>query len=829
MKNSISKIIVLFTIITSLSLNAQNYCSSNPVDVHGSLNVSGNKIVDQNNSLVSFAGNSFFWSNTHFGAERFYNADVVSTLKNDWGSTIVRAAMGVEDFGGFLTYPDANRERVRTVVDAAIAEGLYVIIDWHSHHAENYRQNAIDFFKEMATIYGNHPNIIYEIYNEPINSSWSNDIKPYAEAVISEIRAIDPDNLIIVGTPFFSQEVDVASNDPITSSTNIAYTLHFYAGTHGASLRARAQTALNNGIPLFVTEWGTVNANGDGGVDNNSTDEWMSFLAENDISHLNWSVHDKDEGASILRPGAPSNGNWSDANLTESGLRVRSIIENWQQYCNGESIVIEEEEELEYVNIPSLIQAENYVSQSGTQTENTSDINGGENVGFIDTNDSLSYNIAVSNTGNYNIDFRVASRQNGTSFDIYLDNNNIGSLSSPATGGWQIWETISTNISLTEGNHTFRLVATGTGWNINWIDFSEANEQGNNTEVSTNNLALNGTASQSSTAHLGSAERAIDGNTNGFYSGDSVTHTSSLTGSSWQVNLRAQSDIQEIVIYNRTDSCCRTRLSNFTVSILDENENEIFSQSITTTPTPSTTINVSGISGRIVRVTNNLNNTPLSLAEVEVYGTETGDTTNTNSNDSYVIRARGVSGSEQISLIVDGTTVDTFSLSTSWEEYTTTSTLNGNARIEFVNDAIGRDLEVDYLQKNGITFQAEDQAINTSVYQNGSCGGSFSEEMHCPGYIEFANTISARSSLADVNDISDSIKIYQNASDNLVVFTGDTEGFNDISLYDVQGRLVLKESLNSNQSEISMSSLTQGVYFVRLSGSKIYTQTILKK
>jgi len=120
--------------------------------------------------------------------------------------------------------------------------------------------------------------------------------------------------------------------------------LHFYAGTHSASLRARAQTALNNGIPLFVTEWGTVNANGDGAVDNNSTDEWMSFLAENDISHLNWSVHDKDEGASILRPGAPSNGNWSDNDLTESGLKVRSIIETWDQYCNGAPINIEEEE-----------------------------------------------------------------------------------------------------------------------------------------------------------------------------------------------------------------------------------------------------------------------------------------------------------------------------------------------------------------------------------------------------------------------------------------------------------------------------------------------------
>jgi len=215
---------------------SQSYCDSNPVDIHGDLSVAGNKIVDQNNAIVSFAGNSMFWSNTNFEAERFYNANVVSWLKEDWNTTIVRAAMGVELAGGYLSDPNANRERVKTIVDAAIDEGLYVIIDWHSHEAEHHRQEAIDFFKEMANLYGEYPNVIYEIYNEPIHVSWSNDVKPYAEAVISEIRAIDPDNLIIVGSPTWSQDVDVASNDPITSSINIAYTLHFYAGTQSYEL-----------------------------------------------------------------------------------------------------------------------------------------------------------------------------------------------------------------------------------------------------------------------------------------------------------------------------------------------------------------------------------------------------------------------------------------------------------------------------------------------------------------------------------------------------------------------------------------------------------------
>ena len=313
-----------------------------PVAVHGPLSVSGSNIVDQNNNIVSFAGNSLFWSNTFFGAEGFYNSDVVDWLQEDWNATIVRAAMGVDEFGGFVCVPDPNNpnnpqgsnscdpqgnmDRVTRVVDAAIANDMYVIIDWHSHHAEDFQADAVSFFTEMAQRYGDSPHVIYEIYNEPITRDWSGTIKPYAEAVIAAIRAIDPDNLIIVGTGFFSQEVDVASQDPITGFSNIVYTLHFYAGTHGQSLRNRATTAINSGLALMVTEWGTVEASGDGAVDRSSTQEWLAFMAQHDISHLNWSVHDKDEGASVLRPGASTQGGWSDFDLTESGLFVRDII-----------------------------------------------------------------------------------------------------------------------------------------------------------------------------------------------------------------------------------------------------------------------------------------------------------------------------------------------------------------------------------------------------------------------------------------------------------------------------------------------------------------------
>lgn len=270
---------------------------------------------------------SLFWSNTGWGGERFYNSQVVSWLKSDWKANLVRAAMGVEDEGGYLE-DSSNKDRLIAVVDAAIANDMYVIIDWHSHKAEDYRSQAIAFFKEMATRYGQYNNVIYEIYNEPLNVSWSHTIKPYAEAVIAEIRAIDPDNLIIVGTPNWSQDVDDAANDPITSHSNIAYTLHFYAANewHQGRLRDKAVTAMDNGIALFVTEWGSVDASGDGGVDAHQTQVWLDFLSEHGISHANWALNDKDEGASALKPNASANGGWSSNDLTTSGNLVRSYL-----------------------------------------------------------------------------------------------------------------------------------------------------------------------------------------------------------------------------------------------------------------------------------------------------------------------------------------------------------------------------------------------------------------------------------------------------------------------------------------------------------------------
>ena len=191
-------------------------------------------------------------------------------------------------------------------------------------------------------MYGEYPNVIYEICNEPNGEmiddpeqavDWNNTIRPYAEEVIAAIRENDPDNIIIVGTPNWSQDVDEASLNPL-SGDNIMYTLHFYAGSHGQDLRDKAQTALDNGLPIFITEWGTSQDSGGGGVYYEETNEWMEFINENGLSWCNWSIGGSNtESSNALR--LYSNNftveqkiaaHWPDEMLSPSGLFVRALI-----------------------------------------------------------------------------------------------------------------------------------------------------------------------------------------------------------------------------------------------------------------------------------------------------------------------------------------------------------------------------------------------------------------------------------------------------------------------------------------------------------------------
>lgn len=296
------------------------------VEQHGRLSVRGAELVDQYGRPVQLTGISSHGLQWY---PEFVNEDAMRWLRDDWGINVFRAAMYTDpEANGYIANP-AVKEKVVEAVEAAIRLGIYVIIDWHilrDGDPNAYKWQAKEFFAEMAARYGEYPNIIYEIANEPNGDvHWRSHVKPYAMEVIPVIREYDPNNLILVGTPFWSQEIHYAADDPLPFS-NVAYVLHFYAGSHGEELRARIDYARQQGVCVFISEWGVSKATGDDGVFPRQSDQWLDFLDARGISWVNWNLSAKKESSAALLPGASRWGGWGEDQLSESGRYVRERL-----------------------------------------------------------------------------------------------------------------------------------------------------------------------------------------------------------------------------------------------------------------------------------------------------------------------------------------------------------------------------------------------------------------------------------------------------------------------------------------------------------------------
>jgi len=120
--------------------------------------------------------------------------------------------------GGHLENPEREAAKRHAVITSCLRLGIYVIVDWHDHKANEHKEEAKVFFNDMARAHGKHPNVLFETSNEPVQQSWPGETKPYHEEMVSVVRH-HTDNLIICGTPKWSQDVDVASSDPVEGKT----------------------------------------------------------------------------------------------------------------------------------------------------------------------------------------------------------------------------------------------------------------------------------------------------------------------------------------------------------------------------------------------------------------------------------------------------------------------------------------------------------------------------------------------------------------------------------------------------------------------------------
>src|SRR5690606_8107433 len=170
-----------------------------PVARYGKLQVSGSGLADQQGNPVRLNGPSSMWLNWD-DANYATNFEGLKFMRDEWGMEIFRIAMGIEPSNAYLDNPETNEAKVRAIVENAISLGVYVIIDWHDHAAENHQAEASAFFAEMPDSHVYTPNVLYEVYTEPVNVSWGRVLQPHHQALIGTIRERDGDNVIILGT-----------------------------------------------------------------------------------------------------------------------------------------------------------------------------------------------------------------------------------------------------------------------------------------------------------------------------------------------------------------------------------------------------------------------------------------------------------------------------------------------------------------------------------------------------------------------------------------------------------------------------------------------------
>lgn len=305
---------------------------STPFGIHGKLHVKGSKLMDEHQCICQLKGISTHNISLY---PEYVNEACFTQLTDKFGISTLRIAMysaEADDVKGYADGDDFHRNELeKLVIDSAgicAKLGIYMILDWHillDYDPNMHTDMAIQFFNNVCPKLKEFDNIIYEICNEPnMDTSWA-QITNYANQVIPVIRRIDPDKVIIVGTPVWSQRVDEAAKAPL-NYPNLVYTLHFYADTHKDDLRNLMVTAINEGLPIFVSEFGICDASGNGSINDLETNKWIDLMNKHDISYVLWNLSNKNETSAILNPTCMVNSNFTEEDFSECGKRIAGYM-----------------------------------------------------------------------------------------------------------------------------------------------------------------------------------------------------------------------------------------------------------------------------------------------------------------------------------------------------------------------------------------------------------------------------------------------------------------------------------------------------------------------
>lgn len=288
---------------------------------YGRLSVRGTRLCAENGAPVVLRGLS---SHGLTWFPEYTNYPALRTLR-EYGANVFRVAVYPAQSGGYLEQPELNEKLLYAAIENALAADLYVIVDWHvlkDKNPQKHKDEAKRFFEGVARRYGREPGVIYEICNEPNGDTSYRDIRSYANEVIPVIRAHAPDSVILVGTPQYCTTLEDAVRRPL-SHENVMYTYHYYSDVSDCRYaQSQIGKALENGIPVFVSEWGYEAESRTLETDTQSLDAFMDFLEENGISWVNWSLSNKQSSHSFVASDCGRLSGWTTDQLSLSGRYV---------------------------------------------------------------------------------------------------------------------------------------------------------------------------------------------------------------------------------------------------------------------------------------------------------------------------------------------------------------------------------------------------------------------------------------------------------------------------------------------------------------------------
>ena len=397
---------------------------------------------------------------------------------------------------------------------------MYVLLDMHGapgyqnpgDHADNVNSNssqprdsvtfwdgnnvqiAATIWRHIANRYKDEPVVWgYDLINEPVPQDGREyELLPSFVTMRNAIREVDNNHIIVAEGNWWGSDLSKIdwSNGTTQSRTGInsqwdsklVYQIHHYGPV--ADTMGRENITNNLNIPLIIGEYGE--------TDEANLLAITNWAKQNLAGYFPWSFkkmsHDRtlwtiptndayEQVKNYIKNGGTPPTQLYDAMISfaQNNTRNGHSSHVWHQgFYDG----VKPDPQAAGCStasnfaVPGQIEAEQFCHQQGVQVENTSDANGGQNVGYLDAGDYTEYNIQVSSSGNYTLEVRVASQDTSGQIDVQVDGNSVAAITTPVTGGWQTFTTVSTSVYLSAGNHRLRLAYPAGGFNLNWVKFS---------------------------------------------------------------------------------------------------------------------------------------------------------------------------------------------------------------------------------------------------------------------------------------------------------------------------------------------------------------------